>query len=90
MSFLQKLKGYRTLIVNGIAFVAALLVATGVITVDQVPDANAVADHAEAVANAADHLNDSAALAAGIAAGLALVNVVLRLVTTTPMGKKAP
>jgi len=85
------MKGYRTLLVNGIAFVLAVAVALGWITVDQAAavDPALVADQADAVAAGVSNLNDQAKVGAGIAAALALVNLVLRVFTTTPAGKKS-
>lgn len=90
MSLLSKLKGYRTLIVNGLVFGTALLAGFNVIPspVD-VEAANVIANNAEAVANAADHFSNVEALSAGVIAAVALVNILLRIFTTTPAGKKA-
>ena len=86
---LAAIKGLRTLIVNGLVFVSALLVAFGIIdTPISAVEATALADNAEAVAFAAENLQNVEAVSAGVVAALALVNLVLRIFTTTPAGKK--
>jgi len=89
VSLLSKLKGFRSLLVNGLMLVTMVLAAAGVIPnpLDAV-DANQLADSAEAVANAAVNVQDSNAVTAGVLAAYAAVNVVLRFMTKTPVGKK--
>lgn len=81
------LKGYRTLIVNGLALIVALAITLGALPADQAPDPSVLADQAEAVADAAEHLADPTKVTAGVVAVLALVNLVLRLFTTTKVGE---
>ena len=69
------MKGYRTILFNGIMLLVALLSTSGVISGDMIPDAGAVntfLDHLDAI----------------ILFLAPLVNVGLRMVTTTPGGKK--
>ena len=90
MSLLSKLQGYRCLIVNGAVAVAAVLAALHIIPNPlDAADANAIANSAEAIANAADNVADPGAVSAGVIAAYALVNIVLRFLTKTPVGKKA-
>lgn len=88
-NFLVALKGYRTLLVNGVVFLTALLAAASVIPnpIDPVTAA-VIADNAEAVADAADNFTDPNKVSAGVIAAFALVNLVLRVFTTTPAAKK--
>jgi len=89
VSLLSKFKGYRTLVVNGVVFVTALLAGFQVIPSPiDLETANVLANNAEAVANAADNYSNVEALSAGVVAAVALVNMLLRLFTTTPAGKK--
>lgn len=89
MSLLSKLKGLRTLIVFGIVFVTSALAAVGVVPnpLDMV-EANAIADHAETVANAADNLSNVESVSAGVVSAVALLAIGMRLLTKTPVGKK--
>lgn len=90
MSLLSQLKGYRTLIVNGLVLVTAILASIGAIPNPM--DGNeavAIADSAEAVANAAENVQDSGAVTAGVLAVYAVVNIFMRVMTSTPAGKKA-
>ena len=88
-SLLSKFKGYRTLVINGVVFVTAVLAGFNVIpTPIDVELANAAANNVEAVLNASENLQNVEALSAGVTAAVALVNMVLRLVTTTPAGQK--
>ncbi len=89
VSLLSKLKGFRSLIVHGLMLVTMVLAAAGVIPnpLDAVA-ANQLADSAEAVANAAENVQDSGAVTAGVMAIYAAVNIVLRMLTKTPVGKK--
>lgn len=90
MSFLSKLKGWRSLIVNGLVFVTALAAAASLIPNPlDAATATVIADNAEAVANAADNYTDPNAVSAGIIAAYALINLLLRVFTTTAAGKKA-
>lgn len=86
---MAKLQGYRTLLVNGLVGVFAVLAAFGIVPNPLEPaTAVAVADHAEAIANAADNVSEAGAVSAGVLAAYALVNIALRLVTKAPVGKK--
>lgn len=88
-NWLSKLKGYRTLIVNGLVFVTAAAAAVGVIPNPlDAATADVIANNAEAVANAADNYLDPQAVSAGVIAAFALVNLILRMVSTTPPGQK--
>jgi len=75
--FLDGLKGYRTLIVNAVLALVGVLVALGVI-----PASEAMGVTQEVIAQNID------TLIGGLGVAAALVNVVLRLVTSTPAGKK--
>ena len=77
------------MLVNGLVGGFAVLAAFGVVPNPLEPaTANAIADNAEAIANAADNVSNAGAVSAGVLAAYALVNIVLRLVTKTPAGKK--
>lgn len=73
---LSNLKGYRTVIVNGVVALAGVLVAFGLI-----PAAETVS--ADQVASSVD------ALIGGITVAIAVVNFVLRAVTNTSIGAKS-
>lgn len=69
---MEALKGYRTLIVNGLVFAFGLLQAFGV--VDLVPSPDEVGGNVDTVSGA-------------VAAIVAVVNGLLRYITTTPVGE---
>lgn len=73
--FLKNLKGFRTLIVQGVVALAGILVAFGVI-----PASDMAGITTENVASQFD------AIVGSIAILLAAINSVLRLFTTTPLG----
>lgn len=79
-------KGYRTLVVNGLVFLFALAASQG--WTDFVPDAEQVVTNIDVVADAAKNIADPEKIAGGVTAAVALVNIALRLFTTTPAGKK--
>lgn len=76
--FLLKLKGYRTVIVQGLVFVTSLLVLFGVI---QPTDVQSAADAAAAQAS-----NTSAGTVGAVVSALAMI---MRLFTTTSLGTKS-
>lgn len=89
MSILAQIKGLRTVTVMGLVFISSVLVAVGVIhTPIDAEAANLAASNIEAVANAADNLKDTEAVSAGVVAAVSLAGLVLRLFTTTAIGKK--
>lgn len=77
--FLDSLKGYRTVIINGILALVSVLVAFGVLSA-----ADAAGITQETVANQFD------LILGGAGALIGAVNILLRLVTNTPVGSKAP
>lgn len=68
-------KGYRTLILSVITTLTGVLVALGIVDVAQVPDAEQVAAHYDAVYGA-------------ILAIVGALTGILRFFTDTPLGKK--
>jgi len=77
--FLASLKGYRTILINAVLALVGVLVALGVI-----PASQAVGVTQEMLSQNID------ALIGGLGVAGAAVNILLRLVTTTPAGKQAP
>jgi len=84
MDILAKIKGYRTLIVQGIAMVAAALTALGVIPAAELAGLTpeAVGAQFDTVSGAFD------AAVAGVLGLVAVLNVYLRFLTKGPVGSK--
>lgn len=74
-NILTAIKGYRTVAVNALIAVVALLVGTGLLPTDFSVDPETLNSGIDQVI-------------AGVAALMAFVNIVLRLFTTTPLGQK--
>lgn len=72
LAFLANLKGYRTLVVNAVVLGAGMLVGFGVLHV-AAPSADTVGSNFDAIAG-------------WLTSGVAALNMVLRLFTTTPLG----
>jgi hypothetical protein len=75
--FLAGLKGYRTILVNAVFALVGVLIALGIL-----PASEAMGVTQEMIANNVD------TLIGGLGVAAAAINVVLRLVTSTPAGSK--
>lgn len=86
MKVLEQIRGYRTLIVNGVAMVAALLVAIGILPAAEFAGITpeTVGDKFDALAAHVD------TFVASSVALLAVVNTVLRFLTKGAVGNKTP
>jgi len=74
VSVVHFLKGYRTVLVNAVIALVGVLTAFGVVPIDQLPSAETLTANFDAVIG-------------GVAVIVAGVNFVLRMVTSTPVGK---
>jgi hypothetical protein len=84
MELVNKIRGYRTLIVNAVAIIIALLVAVGVL-----PAAEFAGITEEKVGEGFDALAANVdALVAAIVAILAIINGVMRFLTKGAVGQK--
>jgi len=75
--FLASLKGYKTILVNAVFALVGVLIALGIL-----PASEAMGVTQEAIAQNVD------TLIGGLGVAAAVINVVLRLVTNSPAGKK--
>lgn len=86
MKFLSTIRGYRTLIVNGVAMVVALMVGVGFLPAAEFAGVTpeTVGDKFDTIAAHVD------TFVASVVALLAMVNTVLRFFTKGAVGNKTP
>jgi fumarate reductase subunit D len=75
MAILASLKGYKTLIVNVIIAIIGILIATGVVPAVEALTAEEVSTHVEALFGAFAVIG-------------AVINIFMRMFTSTPIGQK--